>query len=186
MRKLRLPRWFLNLVSSIYVCPRLFWLMYHPQLHRIKGWEARRVINSLQAGDVMVRRWNGYLNSFFTPGYWAHAGLYVGSNEVIHALGDGVVKEDILDFCRTDSIAVLRPSSGDAKAAVEKAMTLIGRPYDYGFRSGNAKYYCSELCDVCYENMFKADYSVVAGNHVLTPGGIYGSARVVKIIEFRH
>lgn len=184
--RLVLPKWFLECVSNTYLCWHPLFFLYHPNLHRIKGYEVRQVLNVLQKGDIMVRRWNGYLNSFFTPGYWAHAGLYVGNNKVINSLREGVIEEDVLDFCRTDSIAVARPREGDADAAVTMAYELLGAPYDYQFQSGNSAYYCSELCDVCYNRMFRDDYSQVAGNRVLTPGSLLNSPKVTKVIDIRH
>ena len=106
--RLVLPSWLLNFVSHIHLSPRPLWISYHPELHKLKGHEIRRILGVLKKGDIMLRRWDGYLNTYLTPGFWGHAGLYVGDEKAIHALGQGVVKEDILDFCRADSLAVVR------------------------------------------------------------------------------
>jgi len=184
--RLVMPKWVLNLASNIYLSYKPLFILYHPDLHRIKGREVRSVLESVEAGDVLLRQWRGYLNTIFTPGQWSHAGLYVGESKVIHALGKGVVEEDILDFCRTDSIAVMRPIDGGAESAIEKARELIGSEYDYQFESGDQQYYCSELCDACYDQLFKDDYTTIAGNFLLTPDAIRHSEHVSTVLEIRH
>lgn len=41
-----------------------------------------------------------------------------------------------------------------ASAAVRKAKTFIGLPYDWHFRQDNGAFYCSELVQECYEGVF--------------------------------
>jgi len=152
----------------------------------MKGHEIRRILDVLQKGDIMLRRWDGYLNTVFTPGFWAHAGLYAGDNKIIHALGNGVTEEDILDFCRADSIAVMRIKDGDPEEAVKFARKCLGHEYDYQFESGDDQYYCSELCDVCYKGAFSDDYTEIAGNKLITPDALRKSDKAEYILEIKH
>jgi uncharacterized protein YycO len=161
-------------------------IAYNPTLHKIKGHEVRKILNVLKKGDLMVRRWDGYLNTILTPGFWAHAGLYAGDNKAIHAVGEGVKEEDILTFCRADSLAVLRVKDGDPDKAVDTARKYLGHEYDYEFEGNDDQFYCSELCDVCYEHTFQDDYEDVAGNRVLAPGGIRKSDKVELVLEIKH
>jgi hypothetical protein len=100
----------------------------------------------VEPGDVLVRGYLGYVDGWFIPGYFSHAGLYlgevnesdrtlctelarsrerwkgesrrrprapdaqfaVGKQMVVHALAEGVLVEDLLDFCRCDYMAILR------------------------------------------------------------------------------
>lgn len=50
----------------------------------------------MQRGDILLRRYDGYVNTLFTPGFWGHAALCVSANDVIHAVGVGVVREDLM------------------------------------------------------------------------------------------
>jgi len=184
--RLVLPKWCLNFVSNVHLSGRPLWIKYHPELHKLKGHEIRKILEVLEKGDILLRRWDGYLNTFFTPGFWAHAGLYVGDNKAIHALGHGVVKEDILDFCRADSMAVMRLKDGHPDKAVEFAHKCLGHEYDYQFESGNDQYYCSELCDVCHDRVFKEEYETIAGNSILTPDALRKSDKVELVIEIKH
>lgn len=45
-----------------------------------------------------------------------------------------------------------QPSERYADAAVNKAKTLIGKPYDVAFLPDNDQFYCSELVYYCYRN----------------------------------
>jgi len=38
-------------------------------------------------GDILLRRYTGFLNTLFTPGFWGHAAICVSSSEVVHAIG---------------------------------------------------------------------------------------------------
>jgi len=76
-----------------------------------------------------VRGYTMYLDGKFIPGYFSHAGLYLGEvteadrtlaperhrgrvepgrQMVIHAVAEGVGMVDVLDFARCDRLAVLR------------------------------------------------------------------------------
>ena len=68
-------------------------------------------------------------------------------NKVIHSVSPKTLEEDILNFCRTDRICILRPdlSQEEIVESIEKAKKFIGVDYDFGFDSSNAnEVYCSE------------------------------------------
>jgi hypothetical protein len=89
-----------------------------------------RQLISAKPGDILVRGFKNYLDGYFIPGYFSHAGLYVGpvvekdkelvhrprgkklfrpgEQMVVHALAEGVLMEDLIQFCRCDYLAVLR------------------------------------------------------------------------------
>jgi uncharacterized protein YycO len=189
--RLQVPIFLIKLTGDIYLHKFPFWCLYKPSLHKVKGHEVRKVIKVLKTGDILLRRYDGYLNTLFTPGFWSHAGLYVGKDQVIHAVGKGVIIEDILDFCRTDSVAVLRIKK-IKNIEIKKALT-IGRKYakehveyDYRFKDGNGKVYCTELINECYNDLFNNDYSNQLGNNVLTPDGIFNSKNVIQILSVKH
>lgn len=88
---------------------------------------------------------------------YSHVGIAVpgkGGDSVLEATGDGGVRlTSLADFLacagRIDgrpAVAAmrLRDTSGVA-AAVARARTFLGQPYDYSFRPRNGKMYCSEL-----------------------------------------
>lgn len=121
---------FLTIFGDIKVYKRPLFLVYDPGSYLVKGKDIREVIKIVQPGDILVRKYRNYLDGFFIPGYFSHVGLYLGpvkeedidlvpferrkkqfqwgDQMVIHALAEGVLIEDLLNFCRTDYLAVLR------------------------------------------------------------------------------
>ncbi len=174
-----------KLTGDIYLTYKPMFLMYHPTLHLLKGDEIRQIINTVLPGDILLRRYNGYLNTILTGGYYGHAGLYIGGNKVIHAVSRGVIEEDLLDFCRTDGICILSTNK-NTECAIAKAKRLIGKPYDYSFSSKNKKYYCTELINVCYDGLFDKNRIKTFGKNVLLPDAIFNSKEIKFKIEFRH
>jgi hypothetical protein len=132
------------------------------------------------------------VNTRLTPGFWGHAALCVSETGVIHALGAGVVREDLISFCRTDSVSVLRvrdatPGMIERAIACAKKHAKARTAYDYRFRDDtNAAVYCTELVNVCYNGLFNEDFEVIAGNCVLAPNGIRRSRHVSLVIEFKY
>ena len=173
---IKIPKWVSKLTGDIYFHKYPFFLVYKPRLHQIKGHQIRKVIDLVQPGDIFLRSFNGYLNTVLIGG-WGHAALYVGDNTVIHSVSKGVVKEDILDFCRADEIVILRVQcpQTEKKSAIEKIKNLLGTKYDYNFISNNNLYYCSELIDVVYNGLFNHDYKKVLNRMVIVPDDIFNS-----------
>ncbi|WP_242355031.1 MULTISPECIES: hypothetical protein [Anaeromyxobacter] len=105
------------------------WIVYDPGSYKVKGRDARAVIDRVRPGDVLVRGYDAYLDGKLIPGLFSHVGLYLGRTTpadrdlapagarerlalgeqiVIHAIAEGVLTEDVLDFCRCDRLVVLR------------------------------------------------------------------------------
>lgn len=65
----------------------------------------------------------------------------------------GVIRETLahfLDRFERDTVVVVRPPAvpdGDRDRALAHLASLVGRPYDYGFRRHNAAFYCTELVE---------------------------------------
>ena len=104
-------------------------------------------MEQLQPGDILLRGYDKYLSGVFIPGYFSHAGMYLGEvseadsafcapefvagdatgffrpgkKMVVHALAKGVFMEDIIDFCRCDRLMVVRlPAEFQQKARIDK------------------------------------------------------------------
>ncbi len=134
------------------------WCEINARGYKLKGAIYRKIKTLIQPGDILLRRFDGYLSTYMIPGFWSHAGLYVGNVEdqpeqVVHAVSEGVLQEDLLNFLRTDYMIVLRPSI-DTKTAIEKALQVVGSPYDFGFDFANSnRFSCTELVDFCYPGL---------------------------------
>ena len=134
-------------------------LMLGHVAYKVKGEDVRKILNTLEPGDVLLRRYNAYLSGLMIPGYFTHAAIYVGDNSVVHLLGDGICKEDILTFTRCDDLMILRHV--DDSVAI-KAIKLawdqlsLNVEYDFDFNTKCSKrFYCTEFIDFCYGNIVK-------------------------------
>ena len=129
--------------------------------YNLKGPHVREILDSLEPGDVLLRKYDHYLGSRLISGFWSHAAVYIGDNQVVHMLGDGITQEDILTFTRCDHMAILRCRDIPLiSIAIEKANQQMTRnlpkpgerrvAYDYDFESGDDKFYCTEFVSFCY------------------------------------
>ena len=153
----------LTMFGDVSVYPWPMFAIYNPGAYKMTGPKVRRVLDCVQAGDVVLRGYNNYLDSFFIPlgeSRCSHSGIYVGGNQVIHSVAEGVISEDILTFCRADRVIVLRPRLGvlEKMKAIDKANSLLGRKYDFNFDTAdtedsnkrNDRYFCHEFTKTCY------------------------------------
>lgn len=126
-------------------------ILFGDSYYDVKGEHARQVLNIIEPGDVLLRKYDHYLGSRLISGYWSHVAIYVGDEYyVIHMLGEGITKEDILTFTRCDDICVLRAKDKSlvAEAIINaKKNYELGIKYDYDFKLSNSKFYCTEFVD---------------------------------------
>ena len=153
-------------ILSFFSDIRLYWcgvILFGDSHYKIKGPQMRKVLDLVKPGDVFLRKYDHYLGSVLIKGFWSHAAIYVGNNQVIHMLGDGITQEDILTFMRCDHIAILRCRDTTLTLipiAIEKARNQMVRnflpagsrqvAYDYNFEEGDEKFYCTEFVSFCY------------------------------------
>jgi hypothetical protein len=154
---------FLTFFGDIKVFKFPMFIIYDPGSYLVKGEDIRKVINTIQPGDIFVRGYINYLDGYFIPGTFSHAALYLGEvteadrnkvregaddrfrtgeQMVIHAMAEGVFMEDVINFCRCDYMLILRrnPSveSDESKKirfedVLTKALQNLGKEYDFKF-----------------------------------------------------
>lgn len=133
-----------------------FWFTINASTFRLKGKHYRDLDHVIQPGDILIRRFEGYIDKWLIPGWWNHAGMYVGEVEgkqhkVVHAISDGVVVDDLIDFMRTDHLIVLRAPEGLQEEATKRAKAAIGSDYDFAFDFNETlRFSCTELVAHCY------------------------------------
>lgn len=149
----------LGLMGEIHLTKHPFWVQIAPVGNDVKGRELRKALELVKPGDVLARRYRGVVCGWFIPGRFSHTGIYIGDGMMIHAVGSGVQKIDMLDFLACDGFAILRPIEKDkeilyggavvkengmiegcsvikettAEKAVRIAKSYIGYSYDYNF-----------------------------------------------------
>jgi hypothetical protein len=157
--KYNISKFIIKLFGDVQFFPApMFCLFWGNTQYKVKGKEAREIIDDLQRGDIILTRFDRYVSSWFIPGYYTHVALYIGDNKVIHAVTKGVLEEDILSLLRTDHVCVLRFKEIDpitVRVATNTAITLVGRDYDFLFESNDASsLYCSEIVKKVYSGYF--------------------------------
>ena len=154
---------FLTFFGDLKVFKFPMFIIYDPGSYKVKGEDIRQVIKIIRPGDILVRGYINYLDGYFIPGFFSHAGLYLGAvvqsdakelnpgqlqdfrtgeQRVIHAMAEGVFMEDIINFCRCDYMAILRrrpeiESEESKKINFEyvfhNALQNLGKQYDFKF-----------------------------------------------------
>lgn len=129
---------FVTWLGDILVFPSLMGVWIDSKGHDVKGEHTREVLDLIRPGDLLVRKFDHYLDGWFIPGHFSHVAIYlgeVGSDDlarieeyaarvkkgrtrrnsfktgremVIHAVAEGVIVENLITFCRCDELAVLR------------------------------------------------------------------------------
>ncbi len=96
---------------------------------------AKRLHGILRPGDVFVTRKEGAVTNYFLPGFWPHAALYAGNDQVIESLKDGVRERTLQSPFGNDAVALIRPRLDDAliQEGLRRARTHVGKPYDFDF-----------------------------------------------------
>jgi hypothetical protein len=127
-----------------------------PHVCAVTDTDYREINSLLLPGMVFLTRTNWNLTNLLIPsesGY-KHGAIYVGNGIVVEATGKGVATAWLEEFlCSKDKVRVLFPLFADAeerKEAARFAMTLVGRPYDYEFKSGLEALYCFEVVYAAY------------------------------------
>jgi len=177
-----------KLTSDIYIAPKPLFILYKPECHKVKGFEIRKIINNLKYGDILLRRFDGYLNTILTPGFWGHSAVYINDNEILHSVAAGTVQEDILDFCRADSVCVLRYKKFNRELFTEKVIEIKNNhiDYDYEFERYDDQFYCTELINYLYDGLFDDSFEESFGKSVLLPDNIRYHRKLEMILEFIH
>lgn len=126
---------------------------------KLDGVDKKKVLNSIVPGDIILLRHDAPVSGFFIKGQFKHAALYVGNGKVIHVVGDGIQKVELLDILEADAIALVRPDDKSTiPLAIARAFEQLSKKvkYDYDFDMGSTvEFYCSEFTDFCYSYILR-------------------------------
>ncbi|MBI3260275.1 MAG: hypothetical protein HYZ54_12515 [Ignavibacteriae bacterium] len=173
---------FLKFFGDIKIFKFPFFLLYDPGSYKVKGYEIRNIIDTIMKGDILVRGYANYLDGYFIPGFFSHAGLYLGKTQksdmelsieledkfyegtqvVMHSMAEGVFMEDIINFCKCDFLLILRRNKraepdidfeSSFKTVYQKALECLGKNYDFKFDfSDTGNLSCTEFVYVTNED----------------------------------
>ena len=112
----------------------------------------------INTGDIVLRYYINYLDSYLIKGTFTHAALYIGNDTIVHSVATGVEFIDIYDFLHCDGIVVLRLKNeltdNQKQNVCDYAISQIGKQYDFFFDfESEETYCCTELVYWAYENI---------------------------------
>jgi hypothetical protein len=168
----------INWVGNIQVFKYPLFIVCGKTSYRINGIDQRDILNTLEPGDILLRRYDSYISNWIIKGYYKHAAIYVGNGKIIHVIGKGICEEDILTFMRCDDIAILRHVDVDKiDKAIKLAYLQLARKVEYDFefdKDNPSKFYCTEFTDFCYDypvkSMLTADSKYILPDDFLDSG----------------
>jgi hypothetical protein len=101
------------------------------------------------------------MSNWFLPGFWPHAALYLGNDQLpsnpgypnmtacfLEAKKDGVKKRSAEETLAVDALLVLRPPlvKPDLQKGLQRALSHCGKPYDFLFDFRTAdRLVCTEV-----------------------------------------
>jgi cell wall-associated NlpC family hydrolase len=194
MKKILYKLWskFLTAFGNVKIFKYPFWIIYDPDDYEVTGEKISEILSILKPGDIVIRGYKHYLDGKFIPSKagWSHGAIYVGDNQIIHAVVEGVQYINVIEFTRCDRIAVLRPRK-NIKSAIKKAKQFVKNniPYDFNFKRNQSALYCFELCGECYSklNIKKKQTSALCGlfkKNVYLAESFFESPDFELILEF--
>lgn len=139
----------------------------------------------LQPGDVFVTRKEGALTNYFLPGYWPHAALYAGDQQVIESLKDGVRQRGLNSPFGNDAVALIRPQlpADLIQRALQRARTHVGKPYDFDFDfTRSDRLVCTEVVYRSYSGLGEIEFQLTkrAGRQTLSAEDLLNLALAEK------
>ena len=142
---------------------------------------AEQIQELLQPGDVIVTRKEHAISNYLLPGYWPHVAMYVGGQQVVEAMKDGVRVREMASPFGNDSVAVIRPvlDADRIQQAIVRARSHVGKPYDFDFDFTRAdRLVCTEVVYRSYEGLGEMQFSLVrrAGRQTMSAEDLLGLA----------
>jgi uncharacterized protein YycO len=133
-----------------------------------------RSLNPLiRPGDVFVTRKECAVTNYFLPGFWPHAAMYVGNDQVVESLKDGVRVRNMDSPLGNDCLAVIRPTLTEPEIgmAIDRAHQHVGKPYDFDFDfTRSDRMVCTEVVYRSYQGIGGIEFELTkrAGRHTLS------------------
>lgn len=161
---------------------RPLWFAYGVKSYLLRGEHYRSVNKIIKPGDILVRAYDCFVDSWFIGGRFSHGAVYVGGDgeQVVHSMSQGVFVEDLINFMRADHMAIYRPPKDMVENGVKSAISIVGSEYDFNFDfNDHARFSCTEVVDYCYPGLLKP--SKYLWRTVIAPDDICRCDKFVKV-----
>jgi uncharacterized protein YycO len=167
------------------------------------------LLNTLQAGDILLEKTPFRLTDQFIPGYWGHAAIWIGNEQdlkqlglwdhplikpwqkeikegrsIIEALRSGVELDPLDHFMNIDDMVVLRDQTmtkEQSRQVIINAFRQLGKEYDFNFDiSTSDRIVCSELVYISYLHIDWPTEKTL-GRYTISPDHIAQKAKSEKL-----
>lgn len=168
---------------------RPFFLTFNAKTYDLNGKHYRQIASVIRPGDIILTRDEGWIDTYLIPGFWTHAGVYVGNyngekRQVIHAISEGVIAEDLIDVMRTDACVILRANPYYASKCLDEVVKLVGEEYDFNFDFlSSLRFSCTELVAHNYREIISGKKRF--GRYTIIADDIYNSGFLRVIYDSR-
>ncbi len=153
-------KWVVNVIGNIRIYKFGIVILGETSYH-IKGPHVEQIMDIIQPGDVLLRRYDHYIGGLAIPGFWTHAAQYVGDNRIIHMIGKGINEDNLITFLRCDHVCILRCNRPDLiPLAIKQTLDFYDDDieYDYNFDSDDENLYCSEMIYLNFDSPTELTY----------------------------
>lgn len=143
-------------------------LLYDSRSYRIKGDDMRIAMQDIQPGDILVRGFDDYVDGTFIPGFFSHAGLYLGK-----------VDRETIKRHWNNSVAGSTVFEGDY-APIEEILEKAVFGEQMVIHSMKDGIFMEDLLNFCrcdYMAAVRFPQSVTRNSSLLTP---YSESKVIK------
>ena len=134
-------------------------IIIHPRKNLLSHQDLIKARLILRKGDIALLGNLRETSALFIRGSVTHTALYTGRRRFIHAIGDGVEYVSLHHlFTEYDTMVVLRlpRATNKKKSIIKKAISYahsqLGKPYDFDFKKGIDKIFCTELINESYRH----------------------------------
>ena len=100
-------------------------------------------INDLKPADILLSTGSAKASAMIRTGTisrYSHAALYIGNNQIIEAIGSGVMLQSLNDAMSDDTLMTvyrrLRMSDGQGLQVIRYVKQQVGKRYDYSGAAG--------------------------------------------------
>lgn len=126
----------------------------HKRMNFLTEQDRKNLMSTVEPGDIIAVGNLRKLYSVVLRNPLTHTILYAGKNRFIHATGNGVeftTEEHI--FKKYDTLAVFRmpnETKNVTSSVIAYALDQIGKPYNFGFKESEERYFCTQLINDAY------------------------------------
>jgi len=112
------------------------------------------LMDIIQPGDVLCRKYTYYLDTYLIPGEYSHSGIVMDKNQMVHSIAEGVGYIHPIDFVKdTDGFIILRPKYEDTESinkTISQGKYYVDSKVQYDFLFNDpTKLYCHEMTCAC-------------------------------------